>query len=181
MGLLKVGSEPVVDLFVAGVFAVGFVASLIGIKAIWQGHRYYRRTVVKKTLLEDLLGLTIPAEECSARHTLAIGTTGGQAEHLQILHNTEVWLSRGLQARSITFWIIGVLILLCILNLVGIYGSIWIYYHPGKNLQPTENPRFIPVGALPQPRSSGTTIGVIAVSEVIGAVRRAPPGHRGCG
>jgi hypothetical protein len=129
-GLLKVGSVAIVNLFVAGVFFVGFCASLIGIKAITQGHRYYRRTIVKKTLIEDLLGLTLPNQEYPMRHSLSVGTTHGHAEYLQILHNTDTWLRRGLQPRSITFWIVGILSLLCVMNLVGVWGSVWLFYHP---------------------------------------------------
>jgi hypothetical protein len=126
-GLLKVGSAPVVNLFVAAVFLVGFCASLVGIKAIVQGHKYYRHTIVKKTLLEDLIGLAVPAQDYPLRHTLAVGTTHGHADHLQILHNTDAWLKRGVQARSITFWIIGILVLLSLMNLAGVTNYLTDY------------------------------------------------------
>jgi type I restriction enzyme M protein len=62
VGLLKLGSAPMVNLFVAGVFVIGLLASVVGIQTIHKGHRYYRHTVVKKTLMEDRLGLTKPLD-----------------------------------------------------------------------------------------------------------------------
>ncbi len=47
-GLLKVGSAAVIDLFVAGVFFVGLFVSVVSIKNILTGHRYYRHTILKK-------------------------------------------------------------------------------------------------------------------------------------
>src|SRR5438067_7519630 len=85
VGLLKVGSAPVVDLFVAGVFLIGLLVSLIGRLTIRTGHGYYRLTVVKKTLLEDQLGLTRSFEGYEGHLTPAIGTTTSQKEELQIL------------------------------------------------------------------------------------------------
>jgi hypothetical protein len=127
-GLLKVGSSPVVNLLVATVFLIGLGASWIAIKNIRTGHEYYRRTVVKKTLLEDQLGLTKPSEDYAARPTLAVGTTVGQNEHLQILHDTEKWLKRPLR-RSITSWIVRMLILFFIFNAFGVFASLWLFRH----------------------------------------------------
>jgi hypothetical protein len=91
-GLLKLGSTSFVNVIVAGVFFIGMCAALIGIQTMRKGHEYYRRTIVKKTLLEELLGLTKPLEEYPGRPTLTIGTTKGQSEHYQILHHTEKWV-----------------------------------------------------------------------------------------
>ncbi len=91
-GLLKVGGDARVNLVVAGVFFIGLCASVIGIGNIKKGHEYYRHTVVKKTLFEDQLGLTRPLKDDASRPTLAVGTTVGQDEHLQIFHDTEKWL-----------------------------------------------------------------------------------------
>jgi hypothetical protein len=132
-GLLKLGSARIVNLLVAAVFFIGLCASTIGIKSIRRGHEYYRRTVVKKTLFEEKLGLTRPLEEYAGRPNMAIGTTLGQDEHLQILHNTQKWLKRPLRG-SITFWIVGVLILFLLANLAGMAGSLWLYWHPAAAL-----------------------------------------------
>jgi fucose permease len=85
-GLLKFGPASPVNLAVAGVFFIGMCVSAIGIKTIRTGHDYYRHTIVKKTVLEDQLGLTKPLEGYSAKLTLAVGTTVGQNEHLKILN-----------------------------------------------------------------------------------------------
>jgi hypothetical protein len=108
-GLLRINTVPVLNLLVAAVFFVGFCVSSVGVKAVRQGHSYYRRTIVKKTLIEDLMGLTVPLVDYGGRPTLAIGTTGGQSEHLQILHHTEEYLTRGLRPHSVVFWIVSAL------------------------------------------------------------------------
>jgi hypothetical protein len=133
VGLLKIGSAPIVNLFVAGIFLIGLAASLIGIQTISKGHGYYRRTVVKKTLLEEHLSLNKPLEGYEARLTPAISTTMSQNEQFQILHNTDQWLKRSMRG-SITRWIVIILILFCLANAVGIGGSLWLYYHPSANV-----------------------------------------------
>ena len=132
-GLLKVGSAAVIDLFVAGVFVVGVFVSLVSVRNVFTGHSYYRRTILKKTLLEDQLGLTKPLDY-RGRPTLAISTTLGQNEALQILHDPDAWLKRRHRYTSITSWTVGILILFMLANAGGIYGSIWLY-----RPQPTQN------------------------------------------
>jgi hypothetical protein len=103
---------------------------VVGIKTILRGHTYYRHTIVKKTLLEDQLGLTKPLEGYAAKPTLAVGTTVGQNEHLQILNNTQEWLKRPHRFSSITSWIVVILMLFVLANAAGIAGSVWLYRHP---------------------------------------------------
>jgi len=129
-GLLKVGSSVRVNLGVAFVFFVGMCASAIGIKTTLTGHKYYRRTIVKKTLVEDQLGLTTPLPDYSEGLSLAVGTTVGQNEHFQILHDTKAWLERSNRLGSITSWIVGILFLFLLANALGIAGSLWFYGHP---------------------------------------------------
>ena len=129
-GLLKIGSAPFVDLLVALVFFIGFCTAIIGISAIRKGHDHYRRTIVKKTLIEDCLGLTKGLEGYPSGTTLAIGTTIGQGDHVEILHSPERYLNRPLRRRSISFWVRMILIFFCISNIAGIVGSLWLYAHP---------------------------------------------------
>lgn len=136
-GLLKVGSAAVIDLFVAGVFLIGLFVSAMSMKNVVTGHGYYRRTILKKTLLEDQLGLTKPLEQYSGRPTLAIGTTVGQNDALKILHDPENWLKRRHKLRNITSWTVGILFLFVLANAGGIYGSLWLYKHPPSQSQPT--------------------------------------------
>jgi hypothetical protein len=65
-GLLKLGDNGIVNLFVAGIFILGCCSSVMGILAIRKGHQYYRRSVYKKTLIEDVLGLATPISEYSS-------------------------------------------------------------------------------------------------------------------
>jgi hypothetical protein len=129
-GLLKFGSASPVNLAVAGVFFIGMCVSAVGIKTILKGHTYYRHTIVKKTLLEDQLGLTKPLEGYPSKPTLAVGTTIGQNEHLQILNNTQGWLKRHHRLTSITSWIVGILVLFVLANAAGMTGALWLYWHP---------------------------------------------------
>jgi hypothetical protein len=135
-GLLKVEGSSIANLIVAAVFFIGLCVSIMGITTVRRGHDYYRRAIVKKTLLEDRLGLTKPCEDYPARPTLAVGTTAGQGEHFRILHNTEEWLARPLRGSSITSLIVVILILFCLANIAGIWGSLWLYFHPSVTPHP---------------------------------------------
>jgi hypothetical protein len=131
VGLLKLGSAPMLNLFVAGVFLISLMAAVIGLRTIRKGHQYYRNTVVKKTLLEDQLGLTKPVEGYLSL-TQSISTTIGQSEQFEILHNTEKWLKRPLR-ESITWWILFILVLFAIADAAGVTASIFLYLHPPSN------------------------------------------------
>lgn len=130
-GLLKIGTSGIVSLFVAGIFLIGLVSSFVGVLAIRKGHEYYHRSIFKKTLLEDVLGLNTPIKE-DPRHTttLAVGTTRGQSATLQILHDPD-WATTGLLRRgSIVFYIAFVLALLAIGDLAGIIAAVKIFLSP---------------------------------------------------
>jgi hypothetical protein len=139
-GLLKVGAAPVVDLFVAGLFFIGLLVSLIGIKNTRTGHEYYRRTVLKKTLIEDQIGLTRPLDQYRGRPTLSVGTTLGQNEHLKILSDPEKWLKRRPRFRSITSWTTWILALFLLANIGGIVGCVWLYRHPSSAVTSSVKP-----------------------------------------
>jgi hypothetical protein len=98
------------------------IASAIGILGAVThrtGHKYYHRTVYKKTLLEDLLGLARTREGYAFEGaTLAITSTAGHAETTEILHHTDEWLKRGLRRGSIVFWVFVVLIIFSMLEFV---------------------------------------------------------------
>src|SRR5262249_28705006 len=98
------------------------------------GHDYYRRTIIKKTLLEDRLGLNKPFDGYDTRLTPAISTTTSQDEQFQILQNTEEWLKRPLRG-SITGLIVFILVLFCAANALGILGSLWLYGHSATDKQ----------------------------------------------
>jgi len=52
-GLLKLDNPLVVYLFIALLFAFGVGTSLIGSMSITKAHEYYRRAVVKKTVMRS--------------------------------------------------------------------------------------------------------------------------------
>ncbi|MGA2595791.1 MAG: hypothetical protein ABSH09_02145 [Bryobacteraceae bacterium] len=143
-GLLKAGNSPVLDFLIAAIFAFGLSAALVGVAAINKGHQYYRRTVVRKTLLEDLLGLTKPVLGYPIRHTLSIGSTAGQNEHMEVLHDTTKWLERPSRRGSVTFWITTLLKLLAVVNIVGIIVALWLGVSTSMG-PPAETPRFIAI------------------------------------
>src|SRR5688572_24025540 len=89
-GLLKIGPAEALpswtaSLPVALVFLFGAAASVLGILAVRRGHRYYKTTVFKKTLLEEELGYTRPIGGDDPVRNLAITTTRGMGEIREIL------------------------------------------------------------------------------------------------
>lgn len=145
-GLLKSDNPPPAYVFVAGLFALGFCTSLIAYAAIRKGHEYYRKTIVKKTLLEDSLGLTQNLAEYPIRHNLSVGTTVGQTEHLRILHDTECWLSRKPRRGSMTFYFQWLFVLIAVIDGAGFGTALWLSLHPLEpSSQPVEKHLVIPV------------------------------------
>lgn len=124
-GLLKISSTPIVGLLVAAIFLIGLCCAIIGCWAIWMGHRYYHRTILKKTLLEDRLGLTQRLDDYPSRPTLAIGTTTGQNDPAEILYKTDEYLNRKLRPPAISFWVLAILVFFGGLDLAGIGVSVW--------------------------------------------------------
>ncbi len=84
-----------------GVSMIGICASLLGMMTIRKGHEYYRRTVWKKTVIEEALGLNQSAH--ADRHgTWAIATTASQEDTNAILKDKDAWLGRKLALSTIT-------------------------------------------------------------------------------
>lgn len=130
-GLLKLENSPAIYLFIALLFIFGVGTSLIGSMSITKGHEYYRRAVVKKALIENLLGLTdlIPGMESSLN--LAIGTTKGQGDHMQILHDPNAWIARKHRRSAITFWLRWILRGLAAVDFMGAATSLMmVFYDP---------------------------------------------------
>jgi hypothetical protein len=107
------------NLFVAFILLLACGVGILGVQAHRTGHRYYRRAIYKKTLLEDILGIARHLEGYTFEGaTLSITSTSGQAETTEILHNTEVWLNRKLRRGSIVFLVLIVLLIFSALELV---------------------------------------------------------------
>jgi hypothetical protein len=125
-GLLKLENSPAVDLFIALLFALGCATSIIGAKSITKSHQYYRRTVVQKTVIENLLGLNDSIPGMTTPLRLAVGTTTGQHDHVQILSNPDEWVARKLRGSAITYWLRLVLVALAIVDVAGAAISAWM-------------------------------------------------------
>jgi hypothetical protein len=104
-GLLKFDNPPIVYLFISLLFIFGFVTSLIGSRSITMAHEYYRRAVVKKTVIEQRLGLISPLPDMHHSLNFAVGTTRGQIDRLSILNDPEAWIDRPHRRSAITFWL----------------------------------------------------------------------------
>lgn len=118
-GLLKLDNPPVVYGFIALLFLFGCGTALVGSMSITKAHEYYRRTVVKKTLIENYLGLTNPLPDRHPSLDLATGTTNGQSDHLRILSDPEAWVARRHRRTAITFWLRWILRAMAIVDLAG--------------------------------------------------------------
>jgi len=107
------------NLLVGCVLLIACAIGILGAVTHRTGHKYYRRTVYKKTLLEDILGLARTREGYAFEGaTLAITFTAGHAETTEILHHTDEWLKRGLRRGSIVSWVFWVLVIFSVVELV---------------------------------------------------------------
>ncbi len=62
--------------------------------------------------------------------TALIGWWGIQADPVEILNDTDAYLNRRIRLRSITFWVLVILVFFGMMDLAGMAGSVWLYYHP---------------------------------------------------
>lgn len=127
-GLLKLDNPPFVYLFISLLFAFGCGTSLIGSMSITKAHEYYRRAVVKKTVIEQMLGLTNFLPDMHQSLNLAVGTTRGQIDHLRILDDPETWIARPHRRSAITFWLRWVLRGMAIVDFIGFLAALVIFY-----------------------------------------------------
>jgi hypothetical protein len=123
-GLLKIDNAPAVYLINALLFCVGCGTAYVGSKSIRKNHEYYRRTIVKKTLIENQMGLADAITGMNPSLNLSIGTTAGQGGHLRILDNPEAYIAQKLHRSSVTYWLWCILIALVVFDVVGLVISI---------------------------------------------------------
>ena len=97
--LLKDAGGPGAKPYLGFIFILGFAASEYAIRAAMKGDEYYRRTIVKKTLLETLLSRFDPVP-LHANLNLAIGTTEGMADAERILSDPYRLCNEGLLFRN---------------------------------------------------------------------------------
>lgn len=129
VGLLRVGTPGrSTTFFVALIFLCGVFIALLGVMAVRRGHEHYRRTVYKKTLIENLLGLHNPVQNYSGA-TLAVTTTRGQGEVHEMLHNPDAWLQKSTPLGTITRTAVLIFILFGVADSAGIAVLIYQYLH----------------------------------------------------
>lgn len=125
-GLLKLDNPPAVYLFIGILFLLGFATSAIGSISITKSHEYYRRTIVKKTLLENRMGLTDAIPGMNSSLNFSIGTTAGQGGHLRILEDPDAYISGKLKRTAITFWLRCIFIALAVVDVIGAATSVFM-------------------------------------------------------
>jgi hypothetical protein len=124
-GLLKVGGSRLGNLLVASIFVAGFCTSLIGARAVRTLHEYYRRTIYRKTVYEELLGLAQSRElPAGGRADLSIGTTDSHAERHRILMDTENWVRRPVGLGSVVGGFRMTLSILAALHVLGAAAAV---------------------------------------------------------
>ena len=134
VGLLKLeDGSGFGNLLVAAIFIAGCCTSCIGAVTIPTFHGYYRRTVHKKAVYEELLGLNQSHDlPNGGQASLAIGTTESHADLHEILARTEDWVRRPIASLTvvggfrITLWIVAAL------HLLGAVAAIFLAFKPAK-------------------------------------------------
>ena len=119
-GLLKLDNSPIVYFFIALLFLFGATSSIAGAWSIRKAHEYYRNTIVKKTVIEEHLGLNNPLPDLHISSNFAIGTTAGQSERISILQDPQGWIDRPLRKSSVTFFVCIVLWAMAAVNTFGV-------------------------------------------------------------
>ena len=109
-----------------GISATGVLVSGLGMSTIRTGHEYYRRTVWKKTLIENALGLNEPVDpQTDPSGSWAIATTATQEDTDSILKDKEAWIGRKIEWKKITWKLIASMWLFIALHVVVIGFSVW--------------------------------------------------------
>jgi hypothetical protein len=129
VGLLRIGSTGAsTNFFVGLIFFSGIFIAVLGIQAIRRGREYYRNTIYKKTVIEDLLGLNNPVPN-HPRATLAVTTTRGQKEVPEMLRDPDAWMRKTRPPGAITGMAVFVLGLFAAIDVAGIVVLILQYLH----------------------------------------------------
>ena len=136
-GLLKLDGPPAIYGFVAVLSLFGSATSAVGSMSITKAHEYYRWTVVKKTIIENCLGLTEPIDGMHPILNFTVRTTAGQKDHMQILMDPESWVRRKRRRTSITLWLRWILRGMAAVDLCGFVAAILMMFY---GLSPSPHP-----------------------------------------
>ena len=130
-GLLKVSGSRVGNILVAAIFIAGLCTSFIGARSVSTLHRYYRRTVYRKTVYEELLGLTQRIDLPNGGSAdLSIATTDSHGDRNAILTQTEDWVRRPVGVWSVVGGFRLTLIILAVMHALGAIAAIALASHP---------------------------------------------------
>jgi hypothetical protein len=140
-GLLKLDNPPVVYLFISLIFLFGLTTSIAGARSVAKAHEYYRRTIVKKTAMEEHLGLSSALPGMHESFNLAIGTTRGQNDRLMILNDPEKWVARPQRRSSITFLLSVILWTMAAVNGIGVVAGIFLMHQKSTSITSTSPER----------------------------------------
>jgi hypothetical protein len=120
-GLIRLESGRAGTAFLILVFAAAAATSMFGAKIVRKGHEYYRRAIVKKTSIENRLGLLKRLDvDTHNDSTFAIGTTPGMANIDRIRRASDQWIAARPSRGSIVFYAIRMLWLLAAVNAAGV-------------------------------------------------------------
>jgi hypothetical protein len=119
-GLLRVDNGRAANGLVMLLFTVGSMTSWLAARAVVKGHEYYRRTIFKKTIIEEHLGLLRHVADFEhPLATFAIGTTAGMANVERILRDPDSWITQRPGRRRVWGLLVVVLRLLAVVNVCG--------------------------------------------------------------
>ena len=113
------GAKP----YLGFIFILGFAASEYAVRVARKGDEYYRRVIVKKTVVEKLLGRFDPIP-LHANINLAIGTTAGMADVDGILRDPVAYMSKGFSPGTVKYWTTSLLRLFEVINVLGYFYTI---------------------------------------------------------
>jgi hypothetical protein len=136
-GLLKLDSPPFVYAFIAVFFMFGLGTSLVGSMSITKAHEYYRRTIVKKTVIEECLGLNRPLPDMPPSVDLTVATTKGQHDRMMMLNDPEGWVRRSHRGGTISFWLRFILWGMAIVDGIGALAALFLCWQKMTLVGPT--------------------------------------------
>jgi hypothetical protein len=122
--LMKDGATSRTKPLLGFVFLLGFATALFAIQVARKGDEYYRRVVLKKTVVEQLLGRFDRLPGFKESLNLSLGTTVGMSESDEILRDPENYLRRGWRSGNIKYSTVSLLRLFAGINALGYLYSL---------------------------------------------------------